>query len=154
MDEIRLFIKNQMKNQYKLSIKYEENKTIYKYKFENYILHFEELEDLNINLKLHDKTYSDILEIQLCLFELFNYMNFEYIDIYLQNRVNKKRLIIDDIYNDYYDDYNNEFIAKRYIKSLNLLLKFVLKNDNFHLYINTDEIIGFDNIIEKINEII
>jgi len=156
MNDIRIFIKNNSKEEYKLSIKYEDNETIYKYKYSSYLLVFKEDFNDNISLIINKKTYDNLTDIHLFLFNLFDYKNFEYIDLYLKQQIEKTSIYIEDYYNDNYDDFNNEFIAIR-----NLILnkrifkiKFILKNNEFYLYYNTDIIIGFDNILEKIKEII
>jgi hypothetical protein len=156
MNEIRTFIKNNSKEIYKLSIKYEDNETIYKYKYPSYLLTFKEDFNENIILIINGNTYESLTDIHLFLFNLFDYKNFEYIDLYLKQQIDKTPIDIEDFYNDNYDDFNNEFIAIR-----NLILnkkifkmKFVLKNNEFYLYYNLNNISGFDNIIEKIKEII
>ena len=156
MNDIRTFIKNNSKEVYKLSIKYDDTETIYKYKFSSYLLTFKEDFNENIILIINKKTYDNLTDIHLFLFNLFDYKNFEYIDLYLKQQIEKTPIDIEDFYNDNYDDFNNEFIAIR-----NLILnkkifkmKFVLKNNEFYLYYNLNIISGFDNIIEKIKEII
>jgi hypothetical protein len=156
MDDIRLFIKKNSKEEYKLSIKYEEYDTIYKYKYPSYLLTFKENMNDNISLIINNKTYDNLTDIHLFLFNLFDYKNFEYIDLYLKQQIEKTPIIIEDFYNDNYDDFNNEFIAIRnlIINKKTFKLKFILKNNEFYLYYNLDIISGFDNILEKIKEII
>ena len=156
MDDIRLFIKKNSKEEYKLSIKYEEYDTIYKYKYPSYLLTFKENMNDNISLIINNKTYDNLTDIHLFLFNLFDYKNFEYIDLYLKQQIEKTPIIIEDFYNDNYDDFNNEFIAIRnlIINKKTFKLKFILKNNEFYLYYNLDIIRGFDNILEKIKEII
>jgi len=155
MDDIRLFIKNNSKETPKLAIKYEDDGTYYKYKFSSYNITFKEADD-KIYMIVKDKTIDDYIDIQLFLYNLFDYKNFEYIDIYLQKQISKTPIYIEDLYNDYYDDLNNEFIATRnlVIKENSYKLKIVLKENDFHLYYNNDVIHGFDEILEKIKEII
>lgn len=156
MNDIRIFIKNNSKEEYKTSIKYEDTETIYKYKFSSYLLTFKEDFNENIILIINKKTYDNLTDIHLFLFNLFDYKNFEYIDLYLKQQIEKTPINIEDYYNDNYDDFNNEFIAIR-----NLILnekifkmKIVLKSNDFYLYFNLDIISGFDNILEKIKQII
>ena len=156
MNDIRTFIKNTSKELYKLSIKYDDTETIYKYKYPSYLLTFKEDFNENVILIINGNTYESLTDIHLFLFNLFDYKNFEYIDLYLKQQIEKTPIDIEDFYNDNYDDFNNEFIAIR-----NLILnkkifkmKFVLKNNEFYLYYNLNNISGFDNIIEKIKEII
>jgi len=156
MNDIRIFIKNNSKEEYKTSIKYEDTENIYKYKFSSYLLTFKEDFNENIILIINKKTYDNLTDIHLFLFNLFDYKNFEYIDLYLKQQIEKTPINIEDYYNDNYDDFNNEFIAIR-----NLILnekifkmKIVLKSNDFYLYFNLDIISGFDNILEKIKQII
>jgi hypothetical protein len=157
MEDIRHFIKKNTKEQYKLSIKYEDNETIYNYKFSSYTLKFiENTIDENISLKINNKTYDNITNIHLFLFDLFDYKNFEYIDLFLKQHIEKTPIFIEDFYDDYYDDFNNEFIANRHLILNKKIykIKFVLKNNDFHLYYNLEIISGFDDILEKIKDII
>ena len=156
MNDIRIFIKNNSKEEYKLSIKYEDNETIYKYKYSSFQLIFKEDFNDNIILIINKKTYDNITDIHLFLFNLFDYKNFEYIDLYLTQQIEKTPIIIEDYYNDNYDDFNNEFIAIRnlIINEKIFKMKIVLKNNEFYLYFNLDIISGFDNILEKIKQII
>jgi len=156
MNDIRIFIKNNSKEEYKISVKYEDNETIYKYKFSSYLLTFKEDFNENIILIINKKTYDNLTDIHLFLFNLFDYKNFEYIDLYLKQQIEKTPINIEDYYNDNYDDFNNEFIAIRnlIINEKIFKMKIVLKNNEFYLYFNLDIISGFDNILEKIKQII
>lgn len=155
MEDIRLFIKNNSKETLKMAIKYEDDGTYYKYKFTTYNIIFKETDE-KIYMIIKDKTYDDPIDIQLFLYNLFDYKNFEYIDIFLQKQISKTPIYIEDLYNDYYDDFNNEFIGVRNLvyKDINYKLKIVLKENDFHLYYNYEVISGFDDILEKIKEII
>jgi hypothetical protein len=156
MNDIRIFIKNNTKETYKISIKYESNETIYKFKYPSYLLTFKEDFNENISLIIDKTTYNNLTDIHIFLFNLFDYKNFEYIDLYLKQQIEKTSIIIEDFYNDNYDDFNNEFIAIRnlVLNKRIFKLKFVLKNNEFYLYYNLNIMSGFDNIIEKIKEII
>lgn len=156
MEEIRDFIKNNSKEVYKISITYEDNETIYKFKYPSHLLIFKEDFEENISLIINKKTYDNLTDIHLFLYNLFDYKNFDYIDLYLKQQIEKTPINIDDFYNDNYDDFNNEFIAIRdlHINEKIFKLKFILKNNEFYLYYNLDIISGFDNIIEKIKQII
>jgi hypothetical protein len=152
MDEIRLFLKKIAKNNYKLSIAYKEDYNLYKYKFDNFTLLFKEHEGEVLSLKYNDKTYKDKYEIHLVLFDIFDYKNMEYIDTYLL----KKDIIIEDIYNDFYDDINKEFISIRNItKGDNIFkLKFIVYNNtDYKLFYNLKTISGFEEIISEIDDI-
>jgi len=162
MDELRLFLKKITKNQAKLSIAYREGYNLYKYKFDAFELLFKETEE-EIHLTLDKKTYTNFNEIQLLLFDLFDYKNIEYIDIYLQLKIENsgKRIYIEDIYNDYYDDITNELVCIRNIhfndcdlKEKIIKLKFIVIDDNdYSLFINHETIQGFDEILTKINQL-
>jgi hypothetical protein len=156
MNDIKNFIKNNSKEEYKTSVKYEDNETIYKYKYSSYLLTFKEDFNENIILIINKKTYDNLTDIHLFLFNLFDYKNFEYIDLYLKQQIEKTPINIEDYYNDNYDDFNNEFIAIRNLNlnEKNFKMKIVLKNNEFYLYFNLDIISGFDNILEKIKQII
>ena len=113
MDDIRLFIKKIVpKDSIKLSIKYNDNYNTYKYKYYDNLLIFNEYfpidyeEDNKIELIIGKNKYDNYNDIQLILFELFDYKTIEYIDIYLQKKVIKNNIYIEDIYDDYYDDIN------------------------------------------------
>ena len=156
MNDIKNFIKNNSKEEYKTSVKYEDNETIYKYKYSSYLLTFKEDFNENIILIINKKTYDNLTDIHLFLFNLFDYKNFEYIDLYLKQQIEKTPINIEDYYNDNYDDFNNEFIAIRNLNlnEKNFKMKIVLKNNEFYLYFNLDIISGFDNILEEIKQII
>ena len=49
---------------------------------------FKEIDGEVISLNYNKKTYTDFNEIQLLLFNLFDYKNIEYIDCYLQSKKN------------------------------------------------------------------
>jgi hypothetical protein len=164
MDDIRFFIKRVApKDSIKLYIKYHDTHTAYKYKYYDFILNFKEFinyeeDDSKIELTFNDITYDNYIDIQLILFDLFEYKTIEYIDIYLQKQIEKTKLIIEDIYNDYYDDVADKLICTRLLSLDNnqiIKLKFIVfEKTEIKLYYNNDVIIDFDNIIKKINEII
>ena len=164
MDDIRMFFKNNAKNQYKLSIAYREGYNLYKYNLNGVELLFKEEED-GITLTYNKQTYTNFNEIQLILFDIFNYKNIEYIDTYLQFKIDKCKTSarIEDIYNDYYDDINKELICIRHIyitsdsdvqeqKEKIIKLKFmVIDESEYKLFYNNETIIGFEEILAKIN---
>lgn len=156
MNDIRIFIKKNSKELYKLSIKYNDNETIYNYKYPSFNLKFIEDINENISLYINDKIFDNLTNIHLFLFDLFDYKNFEYIDLYLTQQIEKTPIIIEDYYNDNYDDFNNEFIAIRnlILNKRNYVIKIILKQNEFYMYYNLETIIGFDNILKKIKEII
>lgn len=162
MNDIRIFIRKIANDNYSLNIKYKNNKTYYIYQFHNDInkLIFTEDNDI-ITLKYNDIIYNNDLDISLILFDLFNYKTIEYIDIYLQKKIRDfnntyptNSIIIDDIYNDFYDDQN---MILTYIRNINNIfkLKFIVDNhNNLTLLYNLETINGFNEIIKKIDEII
>ena len=121
MDEIRMFIKKvAAKESIKLSIKYNNTYTQYKYKYFDIPLVFKEYinedgDDSRIELVYNGTSYNNYNDIQLVLFELFEYKTIEYIDAYLMKKLEKTKMRIDDIYNDYYDDVNDKLICSRLI---------------------------------------
>lgn len=162
MDDIRLFLKKIARNTYKLSIAYRDGYNLYKYKFSDYELLFKETED-NLELTFNKNTYSNFNEIQLVLFDLFNYKNIEYIDIFLQLKIDKCGIEarIEDIYNDYYDDIKKELtcirniyisLAEKEIKIIKLKFQVIDENE-YKLFYNYETIIGFEDILIKINQL-
>jgi len=166
MDDIRRFIKKVApKDSIKLYIKYYDTYNEYKYKYYNTNLIFKEIinndeDDSNIELEINKEKYNNYNDIQLKLFELFEYKNIEYIDIYLQKKIEKSLYIIEDIYDDFYDDLNDKLISTRLIRKRDkpeIIIKFkfiVYNKTDIKLYYNFDVINDFDNIIKKIDEII
>ena len=164
MNDIRLFLKKNL-GRHSLIITYNDL-NIYEYKFNHPIIGnrekmvFKENEtEETLELEYKKTTYKDINEIYLILFELVNYKNIEYIDVYLQLKLkNKSNIYIEDLYNDYYDDVNRELICIRNLicKDKKITkLKFIIYNKcEYHLYYNHEVIKDFDNIIRKIDEII
>ena len=161
MNDIRLFIKKNAVVRLQLAIKYKDDCTEYKYKYGDNLLIFREYED-NITLTYNKTTYNTFNDIQLILFDLFDYKNIEYIDAYLQKKVSTKpSCYIDDLYNDYYDDYEKKLICTRRLSvttadnTKELKLKFVVNNEtDYVLYYNFETINGIDDIIKKIDEIV
>ncbi len=162
MDDIRLFFKTNIPNQYKLSIAYRDSYNLYKYEFNGFLLLFKEMED-GIELTFNKKTYSNFNEIQLLIFDLLNYKNIEYIDVYLQFKIDKckNEARIEDIYDDYYDDIKQEMVCMRNVYITNeekqeklIKLKLVvIDNSEYKLFYNYETIIGFDEILVKINQL-
>lgn len=162
MDEIRSFIRRIASDNYSLNIKYNQNNTSYIYKIHhnNKKLIFDDEND-KIILKYNNKIYDNSLDISIILFDIFNYKTIEYIDIYLQKKVKDfnltyptQEIIIDDIYNDSYD---NDTMILTCIRNINNFIKLKLivdKDNNYSLFHNLETISGFDDIIKKIDEII
>jgi hypothetical protein len=158
MDDITLFIKRNAVIKLQHAIKYNDDHTEYKYKYNDNILTFKEYEEDVITLTFNKKTYDIYNDIQLILFDLFDYKNIEYIDAYLQQKVSKTTSCnITDLYNDYYDDYEKKLICTRKLlfNEKEIKLKFIITNETDHiLYYNCETINGIDDIIKKIDEII
>jgi hypothetical protein len=153
MDNLRSFIKKIALNTYKLSIAYRDDYNLFKYVFDDFTLVFKEIDGEVVSLNYNKKTYTDFNEIQLLLFDLFDYKNIEYIDVYLQS---KKGIQIEDIYNDFYDDVNKELICIRNIIKDKKIIKIkiiVYNNEEYKLFYNYETIIGIDAIIKKIDEL-
>jgi len=153
MDNLRSFIKKIALNTYKLSIAYKDDYNLFKYVFDDFTLVFKEIDGEIVSLNYNKKTYTDFNQIQLLLFDLFDYKNIEYIDVYLQS---KKGIQIEDIYNDFYDDVNKELICIRNIIKDEKIIKIkiiVYNNEEYKLFYNYETINGFDEIIKKIDEL-
>ena len=153
MDNLRSFIKKIALNTYKLSIAYKDDYNLFKYVFDDFTLVFKEIDGEVVSLNYNKKTYTDFNQIQLLLFDLFDYKNIEYIDVYLQS---KKGIQIEDIYNDFYDDVNKELICIRNIIKDEKIIKIkiiVYNNEEYKLFYNYETIIGIDAIIKKIDEL-
>lgn len=167
MDDIRRFIKRAApKESIKLSIKYTDTHNEYRYKYYDIPIVFKEIinsdgDDSIIELVFNKNSYKDFNEIQLVLFDLFEYKTIEYIDVYLQKKVSKSLYKIEDIYDDFYDDINDKLISTRLLIKPNntdkeiIKFKFVVSHKtNITLYHNFDVINDFDNIIKKIDELL
>jgi alpha-N-acetylglucosamine transferase len=157
--DIQLFIKNNSKI-VSLNIDYTNEGDIYNYVINiqgiNHKLKLiEEGEDV-IKLIYNDNTFTDENEIQLELFELFNYKNIEYIDCYIIKKRNIDNFVILDIYDDYYDNNDDILICNRSFKKNDKLIKIkiIYQNEEYTMYYNLETIHGFDNIIEKIDLIL
>jgi len=162
MDDIRLFIKKNAVIKLQMSIKYKDDHTEYKYKYADNLLIFREYDENNITLTYNKTTYDTFTDIQLILFDLFDYKNIEYIDAYLQKKIyNKASYNLTDLYDDYYDDYNKKLICTRRLSvttadtTKELKLRFVVNDEtDYVLYYNFETINGIDDIIKKIDEIV
>jgi len=164
MDDIRLFIKKNAIAKIQLSIAYNNTHTTYKYKyldsiilFNEYLPDFENDDDGKIEMIFNKKTYDNLIDIQLILFDLFDYKTIDYIDVYIQKKLLSTNLILTDLYDDYFDDTQNKLICSRRF-SLNgneiIKFKFVVISKDITLYYQTETINGIDNIIKKIDELL
>ncbi len=158
MEDIRLFMKKNA-SLYKLSIAYRDGYNLYRYKFDDFTLLFKET-DNGVELNYKKKDYTNFNEIQLLLFDLFDYKNIEYIDVFLQLKIEKSKtpIRIEDIYNDFYDDINKELICVRnLIVNEEKIIKFkiiVYDEHEYKLYYNSETILGFNEILEKIDKLL
>ena len=155
LNELQLFIKNNSKI-VSLNIEYTDEGDIYTYIINiqgiNYTLKLIEDGDI-IKMIYNDITYTDYNDIQLELFELFNYKNIEYIDCYILKKRNTNDFDILDIYDDYYDNNEDMLICNRSFKKDDKIIKIkiIYQNEDYSLYYNMEVIHGFDNIIEKLD---
>jgi hypothetical protein len=158
LTDIQLFIKNNSKI-VSLSIDYTNDGDIYKYVIN--------IQGINHNLKLiengeiimlnyNDTIITDEIDMQLELFELFNYKNIEYIDCYILKKRNTIDFEILDIYDDYYDNNDDILICNRSFRKDDKIIKIkiIYQNEEYTMYYNLEIIHGFDNIIEKIDLIL
>lgn len=156
LSDLQLFIKKNCKI-INLNIDYTDEGDIHNYKIN--------IEGIDYNIKLID-TYSKITmeynneiyendnDIQLKLFEIFNYKNIEYLDSYIIDKLNNNYEY--DCYDDDYDNIKDILICNRVINKNNKIIKFKFEyyNNEIYMKIGNDNIIGFDNIINKINLIL
>ena len=155
LNDIRLFIKNNSKI-ISSKIEYNDDNIIYTYEINiqgmEHILKLIEDGDM-ISLDYNDNIINDEIEIQLELFELFNYKNTEYIDCYILQKQKTVEFDILDIYDDYYDNNEDLLICNRsYMKDDKLIkMKIIYQNEDYIMNYNLETIYGFEKIIEKID---
>jgi hypothetical protein len=158
LTDIQLFIKNNSKI-VSLNIDYTNDSDIYSYVINiqgiNHNLKLIENGDM-ITLNYNDIIITDEIDIQLELFELFNYKNIEYIDCYILKKRNTINFEILDLYDDYYDNNDDILICNRSLQKNDKIIKIkiIYQNEEYSMYYNLETIYGFDNIIEKIDLIL
>jgi len=111
----------------------------------------------NISMEFNKEIFNDDNDIQLKLFELFNYKNIEYLDCYIKKKLFELFEINNyDCYDDDYHNIKDLLICNRTITINDKIIKFKFEYRNNELYmkIGNEIIIGFDEIINKINFII
>lgn len=160
ISDIKRFIKNNSKI-ISYSIEYNiDGSTIYKYILNitgvNHSINFIENEENEIKTMIYNsKEIEGNNDIQLELFDLLHYKNIEYIDCYILKKNYNQSFEIIDIYDDYYDNNEDMLICNRtFIKNDKIIkIKIIYQYEDYTLYHNEDIIYGFDNIIEKIDEL-
>jgi len=157
-EDLQAFIKRNSKIT-SLKIDYTDEGDIYHYKINSngMIYEFKLTNDgENIKMECNNTIIDNDNDIQLELFEMLNYKNIEYIDCYILKKRNETNFEILDMYDDYYDNVEKKLICNRSFKKNNkqLRIKIIYQNDDYILIYNGEEIIGFDEIIRKLDLIL
>lgn len=164
LSDLQLFIKKNSKI-INLNIDYTDEGDIYNYKVNvEGVEHNIKLIDIDfttLKMEYNNQIFDDDINIQLKLFDIFNYKNVEYLDCYIRNKLYPVDSIDYndfnyDCYNDEYDNIKDKLICHRVINKNDKIIKFKFEYYNNELYmkIDNDIINGFDNIINKINLIL
>jgi hypothetical protein len=157
-EDLQAFIKRNSKIT-SLKMDYTDEGDIYHYKINSngMIYEFKLTNDgENIKMECNNTIIDNDNDIQLELFEMLNYKNIEYIDCYILKKRNETNFEILDMYDDYYDNVEKKLICNRSFKKNNkqLRIKIIYQNDDYILIYNSKEIIGFDEIIRKLDLIL
>jgi hypothetical protein len=158
LSDIQLFIKKNSKDLI-LTIDYTDECDIYTYttnicgKEHNIKILYN---DEYLIFHYDNKILTDDNDIQLELFEIFNYKNIEYIDCYIINKRKNTEFEINDLYDDDYDNTKDMLICKRsFIKNDELIkIRIIIEQNDYKMYYNNEIINGFENIILKIDNIL
>jgi len=113
-------------------------------------------EDSNVHLEYKSNLFRCSNDIQLELFELFNYKNIEYIDCYILKKKYMNDFEILSLYEDYYDNDNDLLTCDRTIikNGKPIKFKFTCHDDELTLEYNLETTVGFEEIIEKLDKIL
>ncbi len=144
-----------------MNIKYTDEYDIYEYNVNiegaNHIIKIMNDGDL-LKIDYNDKIIDNDIDIQLELFEVFNYKNIEYIDCYLLKKQQTSGIEVLNMYDDYYDNNDSILICDRSFKKDERIIKIkIIVYDNgadYKMYYNLEEINGFDEIIKKLELIL
>ena len=158
--ELQNFIKTNSKIN-SMNIKYTDENNIYEYNINiEGVDHILKIIDDGDKLKLdyNENIIDNDIDIQLELFELFNYKNIEYIDCYILKKQQLQEIQVLDMYEDYYDNNDGILICNRsFMKNERTIKIKIIVYDNgadYKMYYNLDEISGFEEIIKKIDLIL
>ena len=158
--ELQNFIKTNSKIN-SMNIKYTDENNIYEYNINiEGVDHIIKIIDDGDKLKLdyNENIIDNDIDIQLELFELFNYKNIEYIDCYILKKQQLQEIQVLDMYEDYYDNNDGILICNRsFMKNERTIKIKIIVYDNgadYKMYYNLNEISGFEEIIKKIDLIL
>jgi hypothetical protein len=157
--DLQNFIKKNSKIN-ELKIHYTDDGDIYEYKINiegiDYIVKIIDDGDI-LKFEYNGKILDNDIDIQLELFELFNYKNIEYIDCFILKNRNINNFEILDMYDDNYDNIEKKYICNRSIMKNEELKKIkiiIYDETEYIMYYDMEEINGFDEILKKLDLIL